>query len=109
MSKSSQQSTGRNDPCPCGSGRKFKRCCEGKTWTRNDAGQRRQWFNPFTVLIVAVFVGSLAVWGVSNMVQPAAPTGPQPWEYDEERNRYFDPRAGHGHWHQGTPPPEDER
>ncbi len=22
---------GRNDPCPCGSGRKFKQCCEGKT------------------------------------------------------------------------------
>lgn len=22
---------GRNDPCPCGSGRKFKHCCEGKT------------------------------------------------------------------------------
>ena len=22
--------TGRNDPCPCGSGRKFKRCCERK-------------------------------------------------------------------------------
>jgi hypothetical protein len=22
--------TGRNDPCPCGSGRKFKRCCIGK-------------------------------------------------------------------------------
>jgi hypothetical protein len=21
---------GRNDPCPCGSGHKFKRCCEGK-------------------------------------------------------------------------------
>ena len=21
---------GQNDPCPCGSGRKFKRCCEGK-------------------------------------------------------------------------------
>ena len=21
---------GRNDPCPCGSGRKFKRCCLGK-------------------------------------------------------------------------------
>ena len=21
---------GRNDPCPCGSGRKFKHCCEGK-------------------------------------------------------------------------------
>ncbi len=22
---------GRNDPCPCGSGKKFKQCCEGKT------------------------------------------------------------------------------
>lgn len=22
---------GRNDPCPCGSGKKYKRCCEGKT------------------------------------------------------------------------------
>ncbi|MCX4239245.1 SEC-C metal-binding domain-containing protein [Paraliomyxa miuraensis] len=21
---------GRNDPCPCGSGRKYKRCCLGK-------------------------------------------------------------------------------
>ncbi len=21
---------GRNDPCPCGSGRKFKKCCLGK-------------------------------------------------------------------------------
>jgi len=21
--------TGRNDPCPCGSGKKFKRCCAG--------------------------------------------------------------------------------
>lgn len=22
--------TGRNDPCPCGSGRKFKKCCFGQ-------------------------------------------------------------------------------
>ncbi len=22
---------GRNDPCPCGSGKKFKKCCESKT------------------------------------------------------------------------------
>lgn len=22
---------GRNDPCPCGSGKKFKKCCEAKT------------------------------------------------------------------------------
>ena len=24
------QAPGRNDPCPCGSGRKYKRCCWGK-------------------------------------------------------------------------------
>ena len=23
-----EQKVGRNDPCPCGSGRKFKKCCE---------------------------------------------------------------------------------
>lgn len=25
-----QQKIGRNDPCPCGSGKKFKKCCDGK-------------------------------------------------------------------------------
>jgi len=25
---------GRNDPCPCGSGKKFKKCCEEKTSTK---------------------------------------------------------------------------
>jgi hypothetical protein len=24
---------GRNEPCPCGSGEKYKRCCEGKKGT----------------------------------------------------------------------------
>ena len=25
------ESVGRNEPCPCGSGKKFKRCCLGRT------------------------------------------------------------------------------
>jgi preprotein translocase subunit SecA len=25
--RSSEQRVGRNDPCPCGSGKKYKRCC----------------------------------------------------------------------------------
>lgn len=25
-----KKKTGRNDPCPCGSGKKFKKCCESK-------------------------------------------------------------------------------
>ncbi len=28
--KGKQQKIGRNDPCPCGSGKKFKKCCLGK-------------------------------------------------------------------------------
>jgi uncharacterized protein YecA (UPF0149 family) len=27
--KSSVRQAGRNDPCPCGSGKKYKRCCGG--------------------------------------------------------------------------------
>lgn len=29
---------GRNDPCPCGSGKKFKKCCEAKS-TRRTLGK----------------------------------------------------------------------
>ncbi|MEP7028606.1 MAG: SEC-C metal-binding domain-containing protein [Candidatus Eisenbacteria bacterium] len=29
---------------------------------------------------------------------------PKPWEYDIARNRYYDPRPGHMHWHSGAPP-----
>jgi len=28
--------TGRNEPCPCGSGRKYKSCCEGREGRRAD-------------------------------------------------------------------------
>ncbi|MBQ7348648.1 MAG: SEC-C domain-containing protein, partial [Clostridia bacterium] len=31
MPKKAKQSIGRNDPCPCGSGKKYKNCCgQGK-------------------------------------------------------------------------------
>ncbi len=29
---------------------------------------------------------------------------PTPWEYDVQRNRHYDPREGHQHWHNGPPP-----
>jgi uncharacterized protein len=32
--------TGRNDPCPCGSGRKYKKCCMGRGSTRGKIGSR---------------------------------------------------------------------
>jgi len=30
----SQRVVGRNDPCPCGSGKKFKKCCLGQEWKK---------------------------------------------------------------------------
>src|SRR5262249_52977116 len=32
---------GRNDPCPCGSGQKYKKCCEGKPEAASFADQRK--------------------------------------------------------------------
>jgi hypothetical protein len=32
MDSPRRENTGRNDPCPCGSGRKYKRCCLAATW-----------------------------------------------------------------------------
>jgi hypothetical protein len=29
------EKVGRNDPCPCGSGKKFKKCCESKATKRS--------------------------------------------------------------------------
>jgi len=29
---------------------------------------------------------------------------PMPWEYDIAKNRHYDPRPGHQHWHNGPPP-----
>jgi hypothetical protein len=40
-----QPKVGRNDPCPCGSGKKFKKCCEGKATPDSadpDAARKKQ-------------------------------------------------------------------
>ena len=34
---------GRNDPCPCGSGKKFKRCCLGKGLSTSGFRQEERW------------------------------------------------------------------
>jgi hypothetical protein len=41
---------------------------------------------------------------------PLAPgENPAPWEYDQAKNRHFDPRDAHRHWHSGPPPAVSER
>ena len=41
-SKDLSSRVGRNDPCPCGSGRKFKRCCLDRAPTRVSSGPPRR-------------------------------------------------------------------
>ncbi|MDA8016532.1 MAG: SEC-C domain-containing protein [Thermoanaerobaculia bacterium] len=48
-------SIGRNDPCPCGSGRKYKRCCLGKGDPEVQARNRK-----FIVLTALVLAAGLA-------------------------------------------------
>ncbi len=57
-------STGRNDPCPCGSGKKYKRCCLG---TGGIEEVRRKSLI-LTILTVVVVVSILVGILVSNLV-----------------------------------------
>ena len=76
---------GRNDLCPCGSGRKFKKCCE----PRQLAGRRSS-----RILILAVggvLAAALATAIISFNREPS-PTGGQVWSPE------------HGHYHDVNSP-----
>jgi len=91
--------------------------------------------NTIGLIVVALFC-VVALWGIfggsapestarpipaSQTVRPIAASVPavapapaptrsgQPWEYNAATNHHWDPRPGHQHWHQGQPPPEDQR
>ena len=68
---------GRNDPCPCGSGRKFKQCCAGKTerWSRTAS---------YAVAAVAIVLAGFIVYTFTN----TGGSGPR---------QVWDP--AHGHYH----------
>lgn len=73
--------TGRNERCPCGSGRKYKHCCEGKMpWYK-----QHMWAG---ILIVLVFLGALALAWNEFSHEGAATDG---------QGRVWD--AEHGHYH----------
>ncbi|MEO5619109.1 MAG: SEC-C metal-binding domain-containing protein, partial [Candidatus Eisenbacteria bacterium] len=99
---------GRNDHCPCGSGLKYKQCCQGKL--RLNLRARRGWM----LAALGLAVAAVITWGLWR--SPSAPRGTgtrgagataQPWAYDSVSKRHFDP--GHGHWHDGPPPPAEAR
>ena len=68
----------RNEPCPCGSGEKYKRCCEG--------AQRSALSPALLVLAFVILVGTaLAVGAIMNRSDQPDPT--RVWSEE------------HGHWH----------
>ena len=106
---SGTNSPGRNEPCSCGSGKKFKRCCEGKgTIVRSG----RLWKVGGLVVAAALVIVPIAVINASagNSDDTSSPAAPDPssqtptaWEYDPETDRHWNPQ--HGHWRDGRPPP----
>ncbi len=70
---------GRNNQCPCGSGRKFKKCCEQKTPSRTQS----------RVLILAVGGAVLAAFAAGIMSFSA--------DGSRSSTRVWDP--AHGHYH----------
>ena len=104
----SQSKAQRNAPCPCGSGKKLKRCCGDAQPAAADkpAGKSQK---PLTrilllvALVLAVFWITLEVrenW--MNRADETATESHAPWEYDEANDRHW--HAEHGHWHDGPPP-----
>ena len=72
------EKTGRNDLCPCGSGRKFKKCHEGK-----DKARKQQLL---MIVVGATVLLALVVAGAAFMSEAPAGGG-----------RVWDPV--HGHYH----------
>lgn len=72
---------GRNDPCPCGSGKKFKKCCESAPRTTKSG-------RLMIALVIAVLAGGIyaAVVGFNDTGSAVAAPG-QVWSPE------------HGHYH----------
>lgn len=56
-------SVSRNEPCPCGSGHKFKKCCLGAEPEADVRGRRRLWTAWGVVATLAI--GAALIWGTS--------------------------------------------
>ena len=54
---------GRNDPCPCGSGKKFKKCCMNKTVTPTETLQYRRLSKVLDKLMPRLINYGLSVFG----------------------------------------------
>lgn len=73
---------GRNAPCPCGSGKKYKLCCEGKQETTSS-----WWFTIAMTLVVILLVVGMVRFILSGTQTSDDPSAGRVWSEE------------HGHWH----------
>ena len=74
--------TGRNDRCHCGSGKKFKQCCDGKT-----QGTGRVWQILLVGLAGVIVAAIFFVISAARHDNSSAPADGRVWSAD------------HGHYH----------
>jgi hypothetical protein len=70
---------GRNDRCPCGSGRKYKKCCESNTESRRSSR--------FLMIAVGAAVIAALAAGVASFTGESRPSSVRVWD------------PAHGHYH----------
>ena len=75
--------TGRNEPCPCGSGKKYKQCCEGKT------AERTTVLTTWIAVVVGILVLLVAAGTIASFFRDD--------RGNESPGRVWSPE--HGHWH----------
>ena len=76
--------TGRNEPCPCGNGEKFKKCCEGKP----DASGRMRSRGLAALLLVILLIVIVSV--VIELRSDDAPAVAPERVWSPEHGHYHD-------------------
>ena len=71
---------GRNQPCPCGSGKKYKHCCAGK---RNNL----RWTQKLFISVLVLLFASSVLYAMVSWRDQAPRSSNRVWSEE------------HGHWH----------
>ena len=70
---------GRNEQCPCGSGRKYKKCCESKTDSQRSSR--------LLMIAVGAALAAAVMAGVASFTGDSRPASVRVWD------------PAHGHYH----------
>ncbi|HYK05377.1 MAG TPA: SEC-C metal-binding domain-containing protein [Thermoanaerobaculia bacterium] len=88
--------TGRNDACPCGSGKKFKNCCIGEAKRRSSRGLM------FLIAAIALIAAAGVVPQMLEGDQPKRTPVPAASRSAGGAGKVWSPE--HNHWHDAATP-----